>query len=274
VAEAPASGSQDRLTLGFFKRLVTPKDEEDLVDGLAALVHGDDRKALDFLDRANHLTDAAFLSGLLHLNQGRPREALTRLEFAAERKKRLGSYLSKYGVDVHIRMSVTPQVMVEIGADRRGLLLALVEALQELNRLKDAIRYLKQLRQQTPDDPVVTLSLIELLMEACSGDRSVAKKVIDLAAKVENDSEVHAAVLLFRAKALGVLGLHAAARTLLTKTLRRKKDRSRELLRALRYERALAYERLGQRARARKDLALIYADDPKYEDVARRLNMN
>lgn len=273
ATEAPASDPQDRLTLGFFKRLVTPKDEQDLVAGLAALVQGDERKALDCLERANHLTDAAFLSGILQLKKGLPHEALTRLRFAAQRKARLGSYLTKYGVEARFRISVTPQVKVEIRPDRRGLVLALVEAYQELDRLEEAIPYLKQLQQSAPDDPVVTLSLIELLMEARSGDRRMAKKVIELAANIENDSEVHGAILLFRAKALGVLGMNSAARTVLSKTLRKTKNRSKELLRSLRYERALAYERLGQKARARKDLALIYADEPKYEDVARRLGI-
>lgn len=273
-SEAPKQGSQDQLTLGFFKRLVTPKDEQHLVAGLAALVQGHERKALDCLEHALHLADAAFLAGVLHLKRGQPREAASRLRLAARQKSRLGRYLSKYGVDVSFRMSVTPQVVVEIRPDHRGLLLALVEALQELDQLKEATTYLRQLRLLAPDDPVVTLSLIELLMEACPADRRIAKKVLELTDHIENESEVHGAMLLFRAKALGGLGLNTAARTLLTKALRKKKGRSDELLYSLRYERALAYERLGEQTRARKDLELIYADDPNFEDVMCRLGIN
>ncbi|MBW1717256.1 MAG: hypothetical protein JRH08_15315 [Deltaproteobacteria bacterium] len=70
---------------------------------------------------------------------------------------------------------------------------------------------------------------------------------------VENDSEIHAALLLYKAKALRRLNLKEAARDVLTKAVRRKKDRSDDLLRALRYERALVYEDLGQHKRARSE---------------------
>ncbi|GAB4335853.1 MAG: hypothetical protein Kow0089_05790 [Desulfobulbaceae bacterium] len=55
--------------------------------------------------------------------------------------------------------------------------------------------------------------------------------------------------------------------------MRRKKGRSEELFWALRYERALVYEKLGQRRRARSELEKLYAEDPDYEDVAARLGL-
>jgi len=42
-------------------------------------------------------------------------------------------------------------------------------------------------------------------------------------------------------------------------------------LQALRYERALVYEGLGQNRRARVELEKLYAEAPGYEDVATRL---
>jgi len=71
---------------------------------------------------------------------------------------------------------------------------------------------------------------------------------------IENETPVHSALLLYKAKVLRGLGLLDAARDTLTGALRRKKGRSEELLRALRYERALVYEDLGQRRRARSEL--------------------
>jgi len=59
----------------------------------------------------------------------------------------------------------------------------------------------------------------------------------------------------------------------LTGALRRRKGRSEELLRALRYERALVYENLGQRRRAGSELKKLYAEDLDYEDVAARLGV-
>ena len=42
---------------------------------------------------------------------------------------------------------------------------------------------------------------------------------------------------------------------------------------ALRYERALVYEGLGQDQRARTELEKLYAEAPEYEDVAARLRV-
>jgi len=46
-----------------------------------------------------------------------------------------------------------------------------------------------------------------------------------------------------------------------------------ELLRALRYERALVYETLGKRRQARAELGKLYAEAPDYEDVAAGLGL-
>jgi len=55
---------------------------------------------------------------------------------------------------------------------------------------------------------------------------------------------------------------------------RRKKDRDPDLLRAIRYERALAYQAAGRGSRARSELEAIYAEAPDYEDVASRLGLD
>jgi predicted Zn-dependent protease len=70
------------------------------------------------------------------------------------------------------------------------------------------------------------------------------------------------------------LGLLAAARDTLTAALRRKKGRTGELLQAIRYERALVYGEMGQAKRARSELGKLYAEDPAYEDVAKRLGLS
>ena len=49
---------------------------------------------------------------------------------------------------------------------------------------------------------------------------------------------------------------------------------SDELLQALRYERILVYEELGEQKRMRQELEKLYADSPDYEDVAQRLELD
>ncbi|GAB4255619.1 MULTISPECIES: DUF4236 domain-containing protein [Deferrisoma] len=270
---APAPRPEERLTLGFFKRLVTPDDEEALVDGCRELVLGNEEKALEHLGKAAHLADGAFLAGFLALKLGRLEEAAAHLATAAEKHRDLGRHVSKYGIAATLRLPITDEVSAQVGPDLRGVLLGLVEVYQRQGRRAEAIGCLERLLALEPDDVVVRLSLAELLWEARGRDTGTLQRIVRLAEGVENDSPVHAALLLYKGRALRGLGLWEAARDVLTRALRRKKGRPADLLRALRYERALAYEALGQRARARSEFGKLYAEDPDYEDVARRLGL-
>ena len=294
----PTVRPEDRLTLGFFKRLITPDDEEALVDGCRELVLGNEEKALEHLEKAVHLADGAYLAGFLALKQEQLEEAATYLATAAEKHSRLGRYFSKYGISATMSLPITDEVSAHVGSDLRGVLLGLVEVYQRQERWEDAVVCLKRLQRLEPDDVVVKLSLAELLLDARPGDRTnrqdsrfgraegtpkgrepgrasvnACRKVVRLAESIENETPVHATLLLYKARALYGLGLYEAARDVLTQALRRKKDRSDELLRALRYERARVYEELGQRKRARSELEKLYAESPDYEDVATRLGI-
>ena len=269
----PTVRPEDRLTLGFFKRLITPDDEEALVDGCRELVLGNEQKALEHLKNAVHLADAAYLAGFLALKHGQLEEAANYLLTAAKKHRRLGHYFSKYGMSAHLSLPITDEVSAHVGADLRGVLLGLVEVYQRLQRWQDAIACLKRLLRLEPNDVVVKLSLAELLFTARPANKNICRKVVQLAEGIENDTPVHTALLLYKARALSALGLLDAARKTLTDALRRRKNRSEELLRALRYERALVYEDLGQHRRARRELEKLYAEDPDYEDVAARLGV-
>jgi tetratricopeptide (TPR) repeat protein len=273
----PTVSPKDRLTLGFFKRLVTPDDEEALVDGCRELVLGDENKALVYLKKATHLADGAYLAGFLSLKQEQLQKAAGYLNIAAENHRRLGRYFDKYGISVTMSLPVTDEVTDEVsahvGPDLRGVLLGLVEAWQGQKHWEDAITCLERLRRLEPDDVVVKLSLAELLLEAHPGDRNVFQKVVRLAKDIENDTPVHTTLLFYKAKSLRGLGLLDAARDTLTGALRRKKGRSGDLLKAIRYERIRVYEDLGQHRRVRSELEKLYAESPDYEDVATRLGL-
>ena len=170
-------------------------------------------------------------------------------------------------------LPITDEVSAHVGPNLRGVLLGLGEVYQRLERWGDAIACLERLERLDPDDLVVKLSLAELLLEANPEDEGTCRRVVRLAEGTGNDTPVHAALLLYKARALRGLGLLVAARDTLTQALRRKKGRSEELLRALRYERALVYEALGQHRRARSEFEKLYAEAPDYEDVAGRLGL-
>ena len=92
---------------------------------------------------------------------------------------------------------------------------------------------MRKLHKSHPDDPVVALSLCELLVEE-SGTKPACREVVELTKSIDNESEIHAALLLWKGKALRLLALPTAARDTLTAAFRRKKGRSDALLRAIR----------------------------------------
>jgi len=267
----PIVREKDRLTPGFFDKLSPPSDQKALADGCQALAHGNEEAALDSLRQATHLADGAFLAGCLALKKGQLAEAAQYLTTAAGQERELGHYLSHYGIAATLSLAITEEVSAHVGPDIRGVLLALAEAYQAQERRQDAVACLERLQQLQPDDVVVKLSLTELLMENGSPSRETYQKIVQFTEGVENASAIHTALLLYKAKALRGLDFLDAALQVLSEALKRKKDRSDELLHALRYERAVVYEGLGQSRRARTELEKLYAEAPGYEDVAARL---
>jgi len=94
----PTVRPEDRLSLGFFKRLITPDEEEALVDGMRELALGNEDKALEHLKQADHLADGAYLAGFLAFKKGMLKEAEQYLAAAYKNYRRLGTYFSKYGI--------------------------------------------------------------------------------------------------------------------------------------------------------------------------------
>jgi len=264
---------RERLTLGFFKRLITPDDEEAFVDGCRELSLGNESDAFEYFQQATHLADGAWMAGFLALKTEQLGQAEQYLKLAAEKQQRLGYYFSKYGIDAALRFSVTDEITALVEPDLRGVLLGLVEIYQQQSRWQQAIDCLEQLRTLEPDDVVVKLSYAELLLAASPDDKATCKTIIGFTQDIANETPTHAALMLYKARALRTLGLAEAAKQVLTIALRRRKGRSDALLHTLRYERAIAYEEIHQHRRARSDLERIYVEDPDYLDVAEKLGL-
>jgi tetratricopeptide (TPR) repeat protein len=271
--EQPRVDAAHRLNLGFFRRLFTPANERALVEGLRAMVQEDEDEALEQFEQGRDLADAHWLAGILRLKRRHFDDAEAHLRYCLRHVSSLGEHLQKYGVVPTTSLAITPEVTAHIQPRERGTLLALAEIEQARGDLAAARQWLETLRKAHPDDPVVMLSLAEVMLECDADPKNAAQTIVRMTAEVENDTPVHAALLLYKGRALRELGLDDAAFRTLTKAFRRKKDRDPELLRAIRYERALAYEAAGRNSRARSELEAIYAEAPDYEDVARRLGI-
>jgi len=265
----PAVAAVGRLHLDFFRRLVTPPEERELVDGLRELVAGNEETALAHLRKATDLPDGAMLAGILAYKRGSLAEADQLLTEATRSGDRLGSALARLGISSTSSIQLTPDVVAHLPATRGGALLALAEVLQREGKLTEATASLSELHAASPDDVVITASLCELWLDDAS--EAGLAEVVNATNDLHNITPVHTALFLYRAEALRRQKLPVASIAAATAGLTRKAERSTHLLRALRYERALAYADSGDARRARAEFERIYAEDSTFADVASRL---
>jgi tetratricopeptide (TPR) repeat protein len=267
----PSVRKEDRLDLNFFERLITPEGEEDFVDGLKALLLGDEIKALNlFLEAAKH-PDAAFMAGFIFLRQKKLEESIQHLDFAAKGHKRLGEYFQKYQTDPHITIDINEEFSVHAGPTLRAVRLGMVEAYEQLEQLEKARGVLEDLLKSNPEDAIAKVSLVEILYDHADDANENLKQVIRLTQGTENESEPEACLLLYQARAWRGLGVPEEAQNALSKAIRRTKDRSDELIKAIRYERVLLFEELEDEKAAKREAARLFAMDADYEDIADRL---
>lgn len=150
---APVGGTpriQQQLSLSFFRRLVTPADEQAFVDGLRAMVEGDNVAALAHLRGATHLADGAFVAGCLALQAGALDEAATDLDASVAGSTDLGRTFDRCGIAVTLALHVTDEISAALAPNLESALLALVEAYQHLGRTDDALAGLRRLQALAP----------------------------------------------------------------------------------------------------------------------------
>ena len=175
-------------------------------------------------------------------------------------------YLPAARFKAEMLVAITPLISARVPWNRAGAVFALTEAYQDAGRLEEAVGLMQQLHSAEPDDPVVRLSLADLL--AAEGD---FEGVVEVAAPAQNTDDVNLATIHLRARALLELDHRIAGFETYRLALARTAGRSLELLKAIRYDRAIAYEETGQSTKARADLERLFALDPAYRDVKARL---
>ena len=266
------SAPQDPFTLAPLRRRQLPAPEVAFVDGCRQLYLGDAQAACRCLADSYALVDGAFLGGLLAYQDGRYPDAARLFEYVVSFAGRLGHHFRKYGFWPTVELTSGTGVTTSLGPDWRGALRALSAAYQEAGRPTDAVTALRHLCRFSPQDADGRLQLVELLAETWPEHEEAVREVLALTEGVANLGSAHAAVLYYRAHAMRSLGRTEGAYHLLMDLLRTTEDGPPELLRAVRYERALAYEAMGSPQKARADYEALYAEAPDYADVAGRLD--
>lgn len=167
--------------------------------------------------------------------------------------------------DYLIPLDVTPHVTITIAPNAVGATMLLIELYQRRERFGEAIGLAEELSDEV-DSPAVILSLCDLYAQ-----QGIWDGITTRAQGIESNDDITLAIVLLYAQAMQQKGLYDAAIKIYTAAMRRKKDRTPELLFEARYQRALAYEHTGQASRARKEFELLYADAPEFRDVGVRL---
>ncbi len=258
----------EKLTLGFFEKLQADDAEEAFVEGCRLIVLEKDSEAYDNLLRSISHLDGQFLAGFLAIKFKEYAKGVHLLREVLADVYTLGRLFNDYRLVPQILLPVTREVCALALADRRGVLLGLVECYQQLDQWASARECLRDLIAMERGDLISALSLCEMLLDVEDASGDGAREVCALTQDLQNDTEVHAALLLYRARALRQLGHAKAARTLMNYVLRKAKDRSSEILYYLRYERALACQEMGDHRAAAGDWAVLRRTRPRGEELA------
>jgi tetratricopeptide (TPR) repeat protein len=180
--------------------------------------------------------------------------------------KLMNKFLPPGRSELAIGVKITELIMARVPFDLTGATLLLAEAYQQVHRLDEAIGLVQQLYDANPEDPAIRLSLADLLF----ADKDY-EGVVELASGARNEDDLTVGMIHIRAAALHALGHQTAAFDSFKEALAKTAKRDPDLLATVRYDRALAFEGVGQKARARADFERLYANDPGYRDVRERL---
>ena len=274
AAAVPAPETAASLNPGFFARLVLSAEETAFVEGCRCWVEGDQVAAARALaGGAEQLADAALLLGYLHLQARDWAGAARALLQARARAADLGRLFHKYGIAAELALPVAPTLTAMVSPGEAAVLLGLVEAYQGQGDWRSAADCLQALQAMAPDDPLLRLSLAELYLEANPADAATARYVLSLSEGQTPADPITRGLWLYRAKAMRVLGLYAAAEETLGQLGRNLARSEPELDLARRHELACLLEAQGQTAKARLEWQRLYAREPNYPDAAQRLGL-
>lgn len=206
-------------------------------------------------------------AALVSIQTNDTRAAIEHLEFVVRSEHVLPDGLTtKYAGHLSIPIPITSSATVRFRFGSLGAAMLLIELYQETGRREDAIGLCQQLLDSNPDSAPIRLSLADLLFE--DGDLA---GVVETAEGVTNDDDVTLSILHLKAQALLTQELTSAAISEFTGALKKTSGRDQDILRAIRYDRAAAYEAAGQVAKAKADWQKVYADAPRFRDVAERV---
>lgn len=259
--------------IGFFKQLFASQEEKNLIQGVKRFLEGDQLGAYKVLQQNPNSVDCQFMCGFIALGRDEYSRAEEHFNICQQRNSELGLSIQSISGNFEILLEITEFIEAPISVDARGLALVMVEAYQGQEKYRQALQALTDIWNSNPSDKVILLSLADLIANFISATTDELKDIADLTSDIDNDEPIDTNILYLRAYVLYRLELKDVAIKLMGDITRRKKERPKELLLCARYMRGRMYEEAGAARKANKDYQAIYAEDPRFEDVAVRLGL-
>ena len=210
-------------------------------------------------------TPASLLAGIAYLSAGDRPKAASLLERVVGDPADVADhpFVTKYLLPrgVSVETSVAAGVTATLPLGREAATLTLAELRQAMGDPHAAISLVEDL----PPSTIAAVSLAELYVQTEQYD-----EVLELTNGLKNEDEASALLLVFRGSALDAMGHHDAAVEALKEALRAR-SRPAPIRHLALLQRAEAYQSLGQRAAARKDLERVLADDASFPGLTERL---
>lgn len=210
-------------------------------------------------------TPASLLAGIAYLGAEDRPKAASLLERVVGDPADVADhpFVTKYLLPrgVSVETSVAAGVTATLPLGREAATLTLAELRQAMGDRHAAISLVEDL----PPSTIAAVSLAALYVQTEQYD-----EVLELTNGLKNEDEASALLLVFRGSALHALGHHDGAVEALKEALRAR-SRPAPIRHLALLQRAEAYQSLGQRAAARKDLERVLADDASFPGLTERL---
>jgi len=261
------------IKLGFFEKLFMPEEEVAFVEGVNAMSKGQKAEALANFHKAASIPDSYFCAALYLFQEKEYEPAIRYFTRVLKKHAGLGKLLRKYGIRSYSQLTICHGLKFAVTLDLDRIKVVTGYGHLMAGDREKAARYFKNVLASQPQQVDILLACIYGIFATIKVDEEMCKKIVELTREVERQSEHHAAVLMYKARALRKLGLHTAARDELSSVIRKKSILTDRLELALRYERSLVYEAMGHMGRARKEWEKIYSQAPDFKDVEEKLDL-
>ncbi len=177
---------------------------------------------------------------------------------------------ARYLPGITVDVPITQFAFVEFQPSAALAMFLLAELLRAEDRYDEAISMLEEVVSEVPDFRYGHLALADMYSLNERYDQ-LFQLLSEHERNLENEDDITLELMYYWAIALTMKEMYDAADDVYHRALAKSKDRNPELVKIVEYGHADMYERWGKTAEALKQFEKLYAYDPQFYDVAKRV---